>query len=248
MKQNPILSPWGSISHVESTCFRGWCLCRVWGPRVPESPQEKLLSNESKKQTIMVEAAGISEFSLKLTPTHQILDFTKVSINSKRSYRIKIQESTWLYMILKSLKQPLAPPLHLAFAASFLFVVSVHPSVPSSLPFLSVLPLDPLISTACELSFIDIVETSATAVVSLLQSCSGEKCWCMPLMLTNPLHKNVNKLRMASVMCETVFSSFTFSSVYWSCLPGNSRNVTISKYNCCFLKKHFFSWLCSVRE
>ena len=49
-------------------------------------------------------------------------------------------------------------------------------SKPNTLPFLSVLPLDPLISTACELSFIDIVETSATAVVSLLQSCSGEKC------------------------------------------------------------------------
>lgn len=49
-------------------------------------------------------------------------------------------------------------------------------SKPNTLTFLSVLPLDPLISTACELSFIDIVETSATAVVSLLQSCSGEKC------------------------------------------------------------------------
>lgn len=126
-------APWGSISLIESTCFRGQCLCRVWGPGVPESPQEKLLPNKSKKQTIMVEATGISEFSLKFTPTCQILDFTKASINPKRSYRIQIQKSTWvsLHVILKSnhVKQPLAPPLHLAFAASFLFMVSVHPCV-----------------------------------------------------------------------------------------------------------------------
>lgn len=135
-------APWGSISLIESTCFRGQCLCRVWGPRVPESPQEKLLPNKSKKQTIMVEATGISEFSLKFTPTCQILDFTKASVNPKRSYRIQIQESTWLslHVILKSnhVQQPLAPPLHLAFAASFLFMASVHPSVSSSLPLLSV--------------------------------------------------------------------------------------------------------------
>ena len=49
-------------------------------------------------------------------------------------------------------------------------------SKPNTLPFLSVLPLDLLVFIACELSFIDSVETSTTAVVSLLQSCSGEKC------------------------------------------------------------------------
>ena len=92
-----------------------------------------------------------SPLSCIITPLRRLLDISSPNFFSpmkSETYRYTVylfkknQASTSLslYMILMShhVTQPPAPPLHLAFVASFLFMVSVHPTVPSSLPLLYV--------------------------------------------------------------------------------------------------------------